>query len=98
MRKMPPKTETNMLIPTKAALFGLEVRFKPVDDRLMEERKRRTAFKRPRTKENGRAMNKYQLPMERRLLSGQCNRNELLRGLQDYAQHNEVERQDGLKI
>ena len=89
-----------MLIPTKAALFGLEVRFKPVDDRLMEEKRRRTAFKRPKTnKENGRTVNRHAVPMpEKRLLSSRCQRNPALHALQNYAYHEEVERKDGLKI
>ena len=88
-----------MLIPTKAALFGLEVRFKPVDDRLMEERRRRTAFKRPSTnKENGRTLNRHQVPMAKRLLSSGCARNPAMRGLQNYAYHHEDELPDGLKI
>ena len=82
MRKKPIKTETNMLIPTKAALFGLEVRFRPVDEKLLEEKKRRMAFRRPKTnKESTTGAHRHQHPMARRLLSSQCQRAPALKGL-----------------
>ena len=33
------------LVPTKAALFGLDIRFREVDQRIMEEKMKRNALK-----------------------------------------------------
>ena len=46
MRKKPPAKESKGLVPTKAALFGLDVRFRKVDQQILEEKLRRNAFKR----------------------------------------------------
>ncbi len=46
MRKARPTEECKMLVPTKAALFGLEIRFRAVDQKIIEEKIRRSAFKR----------------------------------------------------
>ena len=37
MRKKPVAKEAQGLIPTKAALFGLDVRFRPVDQAMLDE-------------------------------------------------------------
>ena len=46
MRKKPPAKESKGLVPTKAALFGHDVRFRKVDQQILEEKLRRNAFKR----------------------------------------------------
>ena len=69
MRKRPPEVEKNVLIPTKATLFGLDVRFRSVEQKMLEDKLRRTAFKRPKTREFGGPVNRHEPPMERRLVS-----------------------------
>ena len=51
MRKRTVAKESKGLIPTKAALFGLDVRFRKVDQAILEERMRRNAFKRRQTRD-----------------------------------------------
>jgi len=46
MRKKPPKKEVKGLVPTKAALFGLDVRFRRVDQAILDEKLNRNVFKR----------------------------------------------------
>lgn len=58
------------LIPTKAALFGLDVRFRGVDARLKAEDDERNALKR-RCKSGGGAgrVNRHNMPFSKNLLS-----------------------------
>ena len=51
MRKRAPPKESKGLIPTKAALFGLDVRFRRVDQAILDEKMRRNAFKRKQTRD-----------------------------------------------
>lgn len=51
------------LVPTKAALFGLDVRFRNVDKQNMEEKLRRSTYKAERTKDkNGYSLNRHSCP------------------------------------
>jgi len=69
------KTELNLdttedLIPTKAALFGLDVRFREVDNRLAAEHDERNALKR-KCKGSGAGnekANRHSMPFARNLL------------------------------
>jgi hypothetical protein len=59
------------LIPTKAALFGLDVRFRGVDNRLAAEQEERNALRR-KCKGNGVGMkqaNRHSMPFARNLLT-----------------------------
>jgi hypothetical protein len=61
------------LIPTKAALYGLDVRFREVDNRLSNEQDERNALKR-RCKGNGpgkEKSNRHSMPFARNLLKTQ---------------------------
>jgi hypothetical protein len=51
------------LVPTKAALFGLDVRFRNVDKLIIEEKLRRSAFKTGRKNDkNGYSLNRHSYP------------------------------------
>ena len=97
MRKKPAEREKNVLIPTKATLFGLDVRFRVVDQKMLEDKLRRTAFKRPKTREHGGPSNRHDPPLERRLVSSQCRREPTLRALTKTAQCTQ-EHEDGLDL
>jgi hypothetical protein len=50
-------------VPTKAALFGLDVRFRNVDKLIMDEKLRRSAFKTGSKKDtNGYSLNRHSFP------------------------------------
>lgn len=56
-------TKPEGLVPTKAALFGLDVRFRNVDKQIMDEKLRRSAFKTGRNKDtNGYSLNRHSFP------------------------------------
>ena len=67
MRKKPPAKESKGLVPTKAALFGLDVRFRRVDQRLLEEKMRRNAFRQRKTRDAS-APSRHSLPMKSHFL------------------------------
>lgn len=62
------------LVPTKAALFGLDVRFRSVDKQIMEEKLRRSAFKTGRKKDtNGESLNRHSYPEQAMDLKSKAN-------------------------
>jgi len=65
-----PESRADELIPTKAALFGLDIRFREVDARLKAEDDERNALKR-RCKSGGGAgrSNRHNMPFNKNLLS-----------------------------
>ena len=95
MRKRAPEVEKNVLIPTKATLFGLDVRFRSVEQKMLEDKLRRTAFKRPKTREFGGPVNRHEPPLERRLVSSQARRDPTLKAMVKSSQCIE-EREDGI--
>lgn len=74
-----------VFVPTKAALFALDVRFRPVEQRMLEERLRKTAFKKKaQSKEDGQG-NRHGKPTDRRMLSQHAKRETALNDLQKRA-------------
>jgi len=63
MRKRTIAQEAKGLVPTKAALFGLDVRFRHVDQLALEEQQRRNAFKRKQNRDLS-APSRHSLPMK----------------------------------
>jgi hypothetical protein len=64
------KDDSENLVPTKAALFGLDVRFREVDNRMAGENDERNALRR-KCKGNGigaKAANRHSMPFARNLL------------------------------
>ena len=97
MRKKPPQKEAKGLVPTKAALFGLDVRFRRVDQAILDEKLRRNAFKRG-VKRDQSAPSRHSLPMKTQYLKNDSNINPAMRQLQTYAKANLVTDDTGLKI
>ena len=60
-------------MPTKAALFGLDVRFRQVDQAILEEKLRRNAFKRKKARDQS-APSRHSLPIAAKLLKHESNR------------------------
>jgi hypothetical protein len=56
-------------VPTKASLFGLDIRFRPIDQKLSEEKKARSLSKLRMTGGRGGSNNRHVLPMEHRHLT-----------------------------
>ena len=67
MKKRVVQKESKGLIPTKAALFGLDVRFRKVDQAILEERIRRNAFKRKKSRDQS-APSRHSVPMQPKYL------------------------------
>lgn len=67
MRKKPPARESKGLVPTKAALFGLDVRFRRVDQKILDEKLRRNAFKKKKARDQS-APGRHSLPMANKFL------------------------------
>jgi len=80
MRKRIPAKEPKGLVPTKAALFGLDVRFRRVDQAILEEKLRRNAFKR-KDKRDQSAPSRHSLPMKTNYLKNESNRYPAMRQL-----------------
>ena len=97
MRKRKTAKETKGLIPTKAALFGLDVRFRAVDQAALDEQMRRNAFKKRKARDAS-APSRHSLPMRAKFLMERATRDFTMQELQTYAQHKHMERKDGLPI
>eukprot|EP00347_Sterkiella_histriomuscorum_P002856 403366532 len=81
-RKVKVKIDSKFLIPTKATLFGLDVRFRAIDQKLEEDKKKRSAFKNMGKKKKGginnsqgdidqeeQVANRHSLPVPQKYLS-----------------------------
>ena len=98
MRKQAPAKESKGLVPTKAALFGLDVRFRKVDQAILEEKLRRNAFRRKKSRDQS-APSRHSLPMQRQYLTTASGRHPTMRRLQAYAKAGEVDDDEsGLKL
>lgn len=73
-----------MLIPTKASLFGLDVRFRQVDAKNAQEKMRRSVFK--KAVQAGTTGGRHKLPVEGRFLSEKMNGDETIKQLQQSAE------------
>jgi hypothetical protein len=63
MRKKPVGEKIEALVPTKATLFGLDIRFKEVDEKSQQDKLRRTAFKK-QSKKNDRVGSRHAPPLQ----------------------------------
>lgn len=97
MRKKAPAKEQKGLVPTKAALFGLDVRFRAVDQAILEEKLRRNAFKRRQTRDQS-APSRHSIPMKTQYLKSQAQRDPTMAQLQTYSKAIEREGDNGLKV
>ena len=97
MRKRAPKKESKGLIPTKAALFGLDVRFRAVDQAALDEKLRRNAFKKRQARDLS-APSRHSLPMQAQYMKTKSKRDATMLQLQSYATHKKTDRDDGLPI
>ena len=98
MRKKLPAKEQKGLVPTKAALYGLDVRFRPVDQAILDEKIRRNAFRRRKTRDQS-APSRHSVPVRAKYLNAKAQRELTVAELQNsYAVANRYQDEKGLSI
>ena len=97
-RKKQPAKEQKGLVPTKAALYGLDVRFRPVDQAILDEKIRRNAFRRRKTRDQS-APSRHSVPVQAKYLNAKAHRDPTVAELQTtYAVANRFQDEKGLSV